>query len=132
MSIRSIRPANPMAVLLVLTLGTFTTLLDLTIVNVAIPSILQGLNASLDQILWVLNGYSLAYAVLLITSGRLGDIFGPRNMFAAGVVGFSGSPAFRGPSPGPTPLILARGVPGVGAASIAPPGPPLMSSTLPP
>jgi MFS family permease len=55
MTIRAIRPANPMAVLLVLTLGTFTTLLDLTIVNVAIPSMLEGLHASLDQILWVLN-----------------------------------------------------------------------------
>src|SRR5206468_11896599 len=82
----NVRPSAPWLALAVLALGLFMTLLDLTIVNVAIPSIVDDLHASLDQILWVLNGYSLAYAVLLITSGRLGDIFGPRNMFAAGIV----------------------------------------------
>ena len=71
---------HPMAALSVLVLGLFMTLLDLTIVNVAIPSILDGLHASLDQVLWVLNAYSLLYAVLLITSARLGDIHGPRKM----------------------------------------------------
>src|SRR5947208_1758017 len=65
---------HPMAALGVLVLGLFMTLLDLTIVNIAIPSILDGLHASLDQVLWVLNAYSLLYAVLLITSARLGDI----------------------------------------------------------
>src|SRR5207253_669490 len=80
------RSSAPWLALAVLALGLFMTLLDLTIVNVAIPSLVDDLRASLDQILWVLNGYSLVYAVLLITSGRLGDIFGPRNMFAAGVV----------------------------------------------
>src|SRR6266581_1634285 len=69
------RPSAPWLALAVLALGLFMTLLDLTIVNVAIPSIVDDLRASLDQILWVLNGYSLMYAVLLITSGRLGDIF---------------------------------------------------------
>src|SRR5438477_12590505 len=68
---------HPMAALGVLVLGLFMTLLDLTIVNVAIPSILDGLHASLDQVLWVLNAYSLLYAVLLITSARLGDVYGP-------------------------------------------------------
>src|SRR6266480_3912696 len=66
------RPSAPWLALAVLALGLFMTLLDLTIVNVAIPSIVDDLHASLDQILWVLNGYSLMYAVLLITSGRLG------------------------------------------------------------
>jgi MFS family permease len=58
-------------------------LLDTTIVNIAIPSIIDGLNASLDQILWVLNAYILVYAVLLITAGRLGDLFGQRTLFAS-------------------------------------------------
>src|SRR5437870_11875157 len=75
-----------MAALSVLVLGLFMTLLDLTIVNVAIPSILDGLHASLDQVLWLLNAYSLLYAVLLITSARLGDIYGPRHVFAVGTV----------------------------------------------
>src|SRR5205807_7497873 len=59
------RPSAPWLALAVLALGLFMTLLDLTIVNVAIPSIVDDLHASLDQILWVLNGYSLMYAVLL-------------------------------------------------------------------
>jgi hypothetical protein len=59
--------ANPWVVLLVLVLGFFMILLDTTIVNVAIPSIITGLQAGLDQILWVLNAYVLVYAVLLIT-----------------------------------------------------------------
>jgi len=78
---------NPWAVLGVLMLGSFMSLLDLTIVNIAIPSILAGLHTSLDQILWVLNAYSLLCAVLLITAGRLGDIFGPRTIFAVGLFG---------------------------------------------
>src|SRR2546430_8784984 len=124
------RPSAPWLALAVLALGLFMTLLDLTIVNVAIPSIVDDLHASLDQILWVLNGYSLAYAVLLITSGRLGDIFGPRNMFAAGVVGFTVSSAFSGLAPDPTPLILPTGLPGVGAAVIPPPGLATMTTTF--
>ena len=78
---------NPWAVLGVLMLGSFMSPLDLTIVNIAIPSILAGLHTSLDQILWVLNAYSLLCAVLLITAGRLGDIFGPRTIFAVGLFG---------------------------------------------
>src|SRR5450756_1882549 len=75
---------NPWIILLVLAMGFFMILLDTTIVNVAIPSIIDGLHASLDQILWVLNAYLLVYAVLLITSGRLGDMFGPKKMFLSG------------------------------------------------
>jgi MFS family permease len=75
----------PLTILAVIALGLFMALLDLTIVNIAIPSIIDGLHASLDQVLWVLNAYSLVYAVLLITAGRLGDIFGPRNLIIAGL-----------------------------------------------
>jgi MFS family permease len=71
------------AALLVLSTGLCMPLLDLTIVNIAIPSIVYTLHTSLDQILWTLNAYSLGYAVLLITSGRLGDVIGPRNVFVA-------------------------------------------------
>ncbi|MGH2347472.1 MAG: MFS transporter, partial [Chloroflexota bacterium] len=80
-----VKQVNPWAVLLVLMLGSFMALLDLTIINIAIPSILDGLHATLDQILWVLNAYSLLFAVLLITSARRGDLYGPRNIFALGV-----------------------------------------------
>src|SRR5205823_3703729 len=112
-------------------LESLMTLLDLTIVNVAIPSIVDDLPASLDQFLWVLNGYSLMYAVLLITSGRLGDIFGPRNMFAAGIVVFTIASAFSGLALDPTQLILARGAQGFGAAILAPQGLPIMTTLFP-
>src|SRR5438045_6959804 len=79
---------NPWVVLLVLCMGFFMILLDTTIVNIAIPSIIDALQATLDQILWVLNAYILAYAVLLITAGRLGDIYGQRILLAAGMALF--------------------------------------------
>ena len=129
---KNARASAPWLALAVLALGLFMTLLDLTIVNVAIPSIVDDLHASLDQILWVLNGYSLMYAVLLITSGRLGDIFGPRNMFMAGVVVFTVASALSGLAQDPTQLILARGAQGLGAAILAPQGLPIMTTIFPP
>ncbi|MDQ6772902.1 MAG: DHA2 family efflux MFS transporter permease subunit [Candidatus Dormibacteraeota bacterium] len=131
-AIRRHRQVNPWAVLIVLSLGTFMTLLDLTIVNVAIPSLSTGLGASLDQVLWVLNAYSLGYAVLLITTGRLGDVFGPRNLFAAGLSLFTVASALSGLAQSPTQLILARALQGVGAALLAPQGLPIMLSLFPP
>src|SRR5205807_788577 len=122
---------HPMAALGVLVLGLFMTLLDLTIVNIAIPSILDGLHASLDQVLWVLNAYSLLYAVLLITSARLGDIYGPRNLFAVGVVIFTVASALSGLAQDPTQLILSRALQGLGAAVLAPQGLPLTTSLFP-
>jgi EmrB/QacA subfamily drug resistance transporter len=119
---------QPMAALAVLALGVFITLLDLTIVNIAIPSILDGLHASLDQVLWVLNAYSLMYAVLLITSARLGDIYGPRNLFAAGIVIFTAASVFSALAQDPTQLIVSRSLQGLGAAVLAPQGMPLMLS----
>ena len=123
--------SHPMAALAVLVLGLFMTLLDLTIVNIAIPSILDGLHASLDQVLWVLNAYSLFFAVLLITSARLGDIYGPRNLFAAGIVIFTVATGLSALAQDPIQLILCRGLQGLGAAVLAPQGLPLMMSLFP-
>jgi EmrB/QacA subfamily drug resistance transporter len=126
------RQVYPWAVVAVISLGLFMTLLDLTIVNIAIPSIVDGLKASLDQVLWVLNAYSLVYAVLLITSGRLGDVLGPRNLFAAGITIFTLASAASGLSHDPNQLIAARAAQGLGAALIAPQGLPIMISLFPP
>src|SRR5919108_1813623 len=89
---------NPWAVLVVVSLGFFMTLLDLTIVNIAIPNMIDKLNASLDDVLWVLNAYALVLAVLVITAGRLGDLIGPRIMFMGGVAVFTAGPASWGPA----------------------------------
>ncbi len=95
-------------------------MLDTTIVYVATPSILSSLHTSLDQVLWVFNGYLLTYAVLLITAGRLGDIFGPRQLFAAGLIVFTAASALCGLSQDAAQLIAARVVQGIGGALIAP------------
>src|SRR3979490_1182391 len=105
---------NPWLILLVLCFGFFMILLDTTIVNIAIPSIIDGLRATLDQVLWVLNAYILVYAVLLITAGRLGDVVGPRNLFLAGMVLFTAASAWCGQAQDPTQLIEARVLQGVG------------------
>jgi EmrB/QacA subfamily drug resistance transporter len=128
----AIRRTNPWAVLAVFALGTFLTLLDLTIVNIAIPSIVDDIHAPLDGILWMLNAYSLVYAVLLITSGRLGDIFGPRQLFAAGVTIFTLASALSGLSQDATQLVLSRAGQGLGAALLAPQGLPMITSLFPP
>ena len=126
------RRVNPWVVLVVLSLGLFMTLLDLTIVNIAIPSLVDGIHASLDQVLWVLNAYSLAYAVLLITSGRLGDLLGPRNLFVAGLVVFTAASACSGLAHDPVQLIAGRAAQGVGAAMLAPQTLPILLSLFPP
>jgi EmrB/QacA subfamily drug resistance transporter len=111
---------NPWAILLTLSLGFFMTLLDLTIVNIAIPSMVEDLDASLDEILWVVNGYVLVLAVLLITAGRLGDLRGQRNMFIAGVAVFTLASLACGVSQNPAELIAARAIQGLGAALLMP------------
>src|SRR3979409_2098202 len=120
-----------MAALAVLVLGLFMTLLDLTIVNIAIPSIVDSLHATLDQVLWVLNAYSLLYAVLLITSGRLGDIYGPRNVFAVGIAIFTTASFISGSAQTRRLLVIARATQGLGAAILAPQGLPIMISLFP-
>jgi EmrB/QacA subfamily drug resistance transporter len=98
----------------------FMIMLDNTVVNVALPSIQRDLGASISGLEWTINGYTLSFAVLLATGGRLGDIFGRRRMFLAGVVIFALSSATAGFAAGPTDLVISRVVQGVGAALMMP------------
>ncbi|MGW0855545.1 DHA2 family efflux MFS transporter permease subunit [Streptomyces sp. NPDC002690] len=123
--------ANPWAVLVTLSLGFFMTLLDLTIVNIAIPEMIDGLGASLDQTLWVVSGYALVLAVSLITAGRLGDLFGPRDLFASGVVVFTLASVACAMAQDPVQLIAARVVQGLGAALLVPQTTTLIVSVFP-
>ena len=123
---------NPWLVLVVLTTGFFMILLDTTIVNVAIPSMSTALNTTLDQILWVLNAYILVYAVLLITAGRLGDLFGQRNLFAIGLFVFTTASALCGLAQNPEQLILARILQGVGGALLTPQTLAILTTIFPP
>ena len=74
----------------------FMVMLDNTVVNVALPSIQREIGAQLSALEWVINGYTLTFAVLIATGGRLGDIFGRRRMFLAGVVIFAVTSATAG------------------------------------
>ena len=98
----------------------FMVMLDNTVVNVALPSIQRDLGASISQLEWVINGYTLTFAVLIATGGRLGDIFGRRLMFLAGVVIFAITSATAGLAQDPAMLIGSRAIQGVGGALMLP------------
>ncbi len=123
---------NPWVVLAVLCTGFFMIMLDTTIVNVAIPAMSAGLNTTLDQILWVLNAYILVYAVLLITAGRLGDLYGQRNLFAIGLAIFTVASALCGFAQNANELIAARVLQGVGGAVLTPQTLAILTSLFPP
>ena len=125
-------PANPWLVLAVLVTGFFMIMLDTTIVNVAIPAMSAGLNTTLDQILWVLNAYILTYAVLLITAGRLGDLYGQRLLFAIGLAIFTVASALCGLAQDANQLIAARVLQGVGGAALTPQTLAILTSLFPP
>ncbi|HEY4700816.1 MAG TPA: DHA2 family efflux MFS transporter permease subunit, partial [Streptosporangiaceae bacterium] len=103
-----------------MSLGFFMTLLDLTIVNIAIPDMRRDLHASLAEIGWVINAYVIVLAVLMITAGRLGDLRGRRNLFIIGIAVFTLASAASGLSQTGTELIAARVVQGFGAAAAMP------------
>ena len=98
----------------------FMIMLDNTVVNVALPSIQRDLHATLSALEWTVNAYTLTFAVLLVTGGRLGDIFGRRRMFLFGVVVFGISSAAIGLAPSDTALVAFRAVQGIGAAFMMP------------
>jgi EmrB/QacA subfamily drug resistance transporter len=98
----------------------FMVMLDNTVVNVALPSIQRDLHAHISELEWVVNGYTLTFAVLIATGGRLGDIFGRRLMFLAGVVIFAITSATAGLAQDPAMLIASRAIQGIGAALMMP------------
>jgi EmrB/QacA subfamily drug resistance transporter len=96
--------------------GVFMLLLDITIVNVALPDIQQAFSASLSDLQWVIDAYALTLAALLLTSGSIADLLGRRKVFAAGIVVFTGGSLLCGVATSATFLTLARALQGVGGA----------------
>jgi EmrB/QacA subfamily drug resistance transporter len=110
----------------------FMIMLDNTVVNVALPSIQRDLGASLSSLEWTVNAYTLTFAVLLVTGGRLGDIFGRRRVFLGGVMLFAASSALIGLAPTQHWLVAGRAVQGMGAAFMMPGTLSIISNTFPP
>jgi MFS family permease len=100
--------------------GLFMIMLDNTIVNVALPSIQSDLNIGISELEWVVNGYALTFAVLMLTGGKLADLFGRRFIFIVGLVIFTAASLACGLSPNANVLIAARVVQGVGSAMMNP------------
>ncbi|GGM84288.1 MFS transporter [Lentzea pudingi] len=103
-----------------LCVGFFMTLLDTTIVNVALPSMITDLNASLNDVIWVVSAYLLAFAVPLLLTGRLGDRYGPKRLYGIGLVLFLGASLACGLATSSDALIAARVFQGLGAAAMTP------------
>jgi EmrB/QacA subfamily drug resistance transporter len=123
---------NPWNALWATMVGFFMILLDSTIVAVANPSIMVKLGTSYDTVIWVTSAYLLAYAVPLLVSGRLGDRFGPKNLYVIGLAVFTAASLWCGLSGTIGMLIAARVVQGLGAAVMSPQTLSLITRIFPP
>ena len=107
-------------ILAAVSLGMFMTLLDVTIVNIAIPAILNDLNTTVIEVTWVINAYSLALAVLFLSMGGLADRYGRKRLFLFGLVVFTTFSLLCGLAPNIQWLIVFRVAQGIGGAAMAP------------
>lgn len=87
-------------VLAIVLLGTFMAILDVAVVNVAIPAIRSDLHTSYGGVEFVISAYTLTHAALLVTGGRLGDVYGRKRLFITGLLVFSAASALCGAAPG--------------------------------
>ncbi|HUA40001.1 MAG TPA: MFS transporter [Streptosporangiaceae bacterium] len=97
-------------------LGTFMLLLDITIVNVALPDIQHALNSTFSDLQWIVDAYALTLAAFLLTAGSLADMFGRRLLYLVGLVVFTGSSVLCGFAVSTLMLVLSRGLQGIGGA----------------
>jgi EmrB/QacA subfamily drug resistance transporter len=132
---------NPWLILIVLCGAIFMLLLDTTIVNVAQVKIQEGLGADLSQIQWILDAYIMAYAVFILSFGRMGDVYGRKRLFMIGIAIFTAASALCGISgwlgdlvgiPGAMALIIARVLQGIGGAMMMPQTLSLITVAFPP
>ena len=111
---------NPWPALVALCIGFFMILVDTTIVSVATPAIIDDLDAEVNSVVWVTSAYLLAYAVPVLITGRLGDRYGPKNLYLLGLTVFTVSSLWCGLTGSVEMLIVARVFQGLGAAMITP------------
>jgi EmrB/QacA subfamily drug resistance transporter len=113
-------PANRKAAMAVLLMASFMNLIDVTVVNVALPGMERTMQASSSQLQWVVAAYTLAFSLALLPFGRLGDTFGRRRMFLLGVGAFTAASLLCGLAPSIEWLIAARVLQGIGGAMMTP------------
>src|SRR5581483_2915619 len=111
---------SPWLVLVVMCAGYFLVLLDVTIVNVALPKIASGLHAGVSGLQWVVDGYALALASLMLAGGTVGDLSGHKRIVLCGLVVFGAGSVGCGLAPDVGVLVAARVLQGVGAAMLLP------------
>ena len=119
-------------VLALAAVASFMVALDTLVVSTALTTIRADLQASVEELEWTVNAYNLSFAVLLLTASALGDRFGRRRLFAAGLALFALSSAACALAPAATALIVARAVQGVGAAFVMPLALTLVGAAFPP
>jgi MFS family permease len=123
-------PTRRWAVLALLGVAQLMVVLDVTIVNVALPSAQQALGFSTDSRQWVVTAYALAFGSLLLLGGKLGDLFGRKWTFVAGLIGFAGASALGGLSQSFGMLVAARALQGAFGALLAPSALALLAATF--
>src|ERR1700690_1679122 len=112
--------ANGPWILAATILGSSMAFIDGTVVNVALPAMQSALHATMPDVQWIVESYALFLAALLLLGGSLGDRYGRRKIFTAGVVLFSMASAWCGLAPDIRQLIVARGLQGIGGALLVP------------
>src|SRR5438270_5773791 len=125
-------PSRRTWTLVIVSIGLFMVVLDNLVVNVALPSTHRDLGASIQALEWTVNAYVLAYAVFLLTGSALGDRFGRKRMFMAGIALFTLSSAAAAAAPSIGLLIAARAFQGLGAAIATPLTLTLLAEAFPP
>jgi len=113
-------------------IAVFMAALDNLVVTTALPVVRNSLGASLSELEWMVNAYTLTFAVLLLTGAALGDRFGRRRLFVIGLIVFTGGSALAALAPTTTTLILARAIQGLGGAILTPLSLTILSAAVPP
>src|SRR6201999_2291776 len=131
MTVQTMNHSRPWLALTVLALAQFMVVLDVTIVNVALPAIQGALHFSTDGLQWVVNAYTLTFGGLLLLGGRVSDLMGRRRIFMIGLTLFAAASLAGGFAPSAGLLIAARTIQGIGGALLSPAALALVTVTFP-